>query len=307
MGEPVGLVRIQNKNKIKDAISEGLNQIDFKLEKEVKTVAIKVNLCFYWSASTGCTTDPLVVAGIIDVIRERYGQDVDIKVVEADATAMRTKHAFQMLGYTKLAKEKNVQLVNLVEGEQEEKTVHVNGQKISFTVPKLLMEADLFINVPKIKIMREVTITCAFKNLFGAMGARRKAAYHKHLNETIVGVNEVLKPHLVIVDGLVGLGKHPVKLDLIMASTDPFSIDWTAAQLMGYNPSKIEFLKIAIKEKVGHPDGIEIRGESIEPFQKIFPKTNSFKQKLFFGIQLNVLKLYNRIVKDSIPNELDGA
>jgi uncharacterized protein (DUF362 family) len=307
MGGSVGLVRVKDKNRIEDAVSEALNQINFKLEKEVKTVAIKVNLCFYWSASTGCTTDPLVVAGIIDVIRERYGQDVDIKVVEADATAMRTKHAFQMLGYTKLAKEKKIQLFNLAEDEQEEKTVQVNGQKISFTVPKLLMDADLFINVPKIKIMRDVTITCAFKNLFGAIGALRKVAYHKHLSETIVGINEVLKPHLVIVDGLVGLGKHPVKLDLLMASTDPFSIDWTAAQLMGYNPSKIEFLKIAIKENVGHPDGIEIRGESLEPFRKIFPKTNSFKQKVLWVIQLNLLKLYNRVVKDSVPNELDGA
>ena len=307
MGSLVSLVRIQNPNEIKNAISKALSLINFRLEKRVRTVAIKPNLCYYWAASTGYTTDPRVVAGIIDVIRQSYSEDLDIKVVESDATAMRTKYAFQMLGYSKLAEEKKVQLFNLSKDVLEERKVQVDGREFTFKVPKLLLDADLFVNVPKLKVMREVKITCAFKNLFGCIGVPRKIVYHPYLNEVVVGINRVLKPHLTIVDGLVALGKFPVKLGLIMASTDPFSVDWTAAQIMGSNPSKIKYLKIAMREKVGCPDGITIQGEGIEDFKRIFPKVNSFKSTLSWSTLLNLLKLYNKIVQDTVPDELQGA
>jgi uncharacterized protein (DUF362 family) len=236
-----------------------------------------------------------------------YGKDLDIKVVESDATAMKTIHAFQMLGYTKLAEEKKVQLLNLSQDVLVEKEVQVNGQKLSFKVPKLLLDADLFINVPKLKVMRDVTITCALKNCFGCIGFSRKIIYHSSLHEAIVGINKVLKPHLAIVDGLVALGKFPVKLGLIMASTDPFSIDWTAAQIMGYNPSHIKYLKIAMLEKMGTPNGITILGEAIDDFKRIFPKINAFTSKLSWDSQLNLLRIYNKIVHDTIPDELQRA
>jgi len=307
MSSLVSLVQVQNANETKSAILKALSLINFKFGKNVKEVVIKPNLCYYWAASTGYTTDPRLIAGIIDAIHENYGKDLDIKVVESDATAMRTKHVFQMLGYTKLAEEKNVELFNLSKGILEERKVKVNGKELTFKVPKLLLDADLFINVPKLKTMREVTITCGLKNLFGCIGSPRKIVYHPHLNEAIVGISQVLKPHLTIVDGLVALGKFPVKLGLIMASIDTFSVDWVAAKIMGYNPSKIKYLKIAMKERVASPKRITIRGESIENFKRIFPKVNSFKSKLSYSFQLNLLKLYNKVIQDIVPDELEGA
>lgn len=307
VGSPVSLVQVRNSNETRGAVSKALNLIDFKLGEDVKKIAIKPNLCYYWAASTGYTTDSHLVAGIIDVLQKNYGKDLNIKIVESDATAMRTKHVFQMLGYTKLAEEKNVELFNLSKGDFEEKKVKINGQELIFKVPKLLMDADLFINVPKLKIMRDVVITCAFKNLFGCIGTPRKIVYHPHLNEAIVGINRVLKPNLTIVDGMVALGKFPAKLDLIMASIDPFSVDWVAARIMGYAPSRIKYLKIAMKEKIGNPKGIKVEGKNIEDFKKIFPKVNFFKSKLSYSLQLRLLKLYNKIVKDTVPKALEEA
>ena len=100
MGSVVGLVRTQSsEEQIRDAISKALELIDFNAKNSVNSVAVKVNLCYYWHAATGYTTDPRVVAGVIDMLREIYGKDIGIKVVEADATAMKTNHVFLMLGY----------------------------------------------------------------------------------------------------------------------------------------------------------------------------------------------------------------
>jgi len=306
MGGVVSLVRTNSsEQEIKNSISEALALINFKPNDQVKSVAIKPNLCYYWGAATGYTTDPRVVAGIIDYVREIYGMDIDIKVVEADATAMRTKHAFLMLGYEKLAEKKNVELFNLSNDSLDEKKVQVNGREIAFKVPQSLLKADLFINVPKLKIMRETQVTCAFKNIFGCIASPRKVVYHPFLDEAIVGINKILHPNLTIVDGLIALGRFPVKLGLIMASTDPFSIDWIASQIMRYNPSRIGFLRVAMKEKLGYPNGIMTRGESINTFKDIFPKKNFVFSGWWLNIQLGLLRLYTWIVKDVAPPMLE--
>jgi len=268
MGNVVSLIRTQSsEEEIRNSITDALNLIDFELNGPVRSAAIKVNLCYYWNAATGYTTDPRVVAGIIDSIRERYGMNTDIRVVEADATAMRTKYAFSILEYRKLAKEKNVELFNLSNDSADEKKALVNGREITFKIPQSLLKTDLFVNVPKLKTMRATHITCALKNIFGCIASPRKIVYHPFLN---------------------------------------FSIDWIASQIMGYKPSKIGFLKVAMKEKLGSPRGITTRGESVFTFKKIFPKENFFSSARWWSIQVKLLRLYSKIVKDVVPPVLEG-
>jgi hypothetical protein len=120
---------------------------------------------------------------------------------------------------------------------------------------------------------------------------------------------------IIIVDGyskdetmrarLVALGRHPIRLGLIMASVDPFSIDWVASKIMGYNPSKVKFLRIAVKEKVGCTNGIITRGGKIEEFAKLFPKEGLVSTGLLWNVQFKLLKAYKKIVGDVIPPVLE--
>jgi len=304
----VSIVRTSEQaQEINSSITKSLDLIGFQLSKTVKSVVIKPNLCYYWDASTGYTTDPRIVSGIIDYVREKCGEDVEIKVAEADASAMRTKHVFPVLGYDKLAKEKKVELFNLCDDVLVDKTVHVNGRDISFKVPNVLLKSDLFINVPKLKIMRITKITCAMKNIFGCNGFPKKLVYHKFLNEAIVGINKVLHPHLTVVDGLVGLGRNPIKLNVVMASTDTFSIDWVASQIAGYSPSRVKFLKLAMNEKLGDRKGIVTIGENPKEIAKLFPKEGFVASKYVWGIQFWLLSAYRRLTGDIIPPVIEEA
>jgi uncharacterized protein (DUF362 family) len=308
MGSVVSIVRTSDKaEEINGCISRALDLIGFHAHKAVKSVVIKPNLCYYWDASTGYTTDPRVVSGIIDYVREKCGEDVEIKVAEADASAMQTKYAFPVLGYNKLAKDKNIELFNLSNDTLLDEMVHVNGREISFKVPASLKECDLFINVPKLKIMRGPKITCAMKNVFGCIGFPRKLIYHEFLNEAIVGINKVLHPHLTVVDGLVGLGRFPARLGLIMASVDVFSIDRVASQIMGYRPSAVKFLKFATKEKVGDPKGVVIVGEDAKELAKVFPKEGLVPSRYLWNIQFWLLSAYRKVSGDVIPPILEEA
>jgi uncharacterized protein (DUF362 family) len=296
-----------NGRSLKVDVAKALDLIGFTFPPKVNTIIIKLNLCYYWNASTGQTTDPQYVSAVIDHLREIYGDDVEIQLAEADASAMKTKYTFPILGYTTLAEQKKVKLLNLSEDAVQEKEIQVNGSKIALKVPKSLLQSDLFINMPKLKVMRATHISCAMKNLFGAIAYPRKVTYHPQLAETIVAINTVLKPNLNLVDGLVALGRFPVKLNLIMAGTNTFAVDWTAAQIMGYKPSGIKFLKEAIKENLGNPRDIHVVGEKIENFSKDFPTENNFNARLKMGLQLSFIKGYSRIAGDIIPPSLDDA
>ena len=305
MNNLVSLVQTRSSEKLKDSIAEALNLVDFKPPNNVKTVAIKVNLCYYWKASTGYTTDPQVVANLIDYIRESYDSNAEIKVVEADATAMRTKYAFKILGYEKLAKKKNVELVNLSNDTTEEKKIQVEKRDITFKVPRLLLRSDLFINMPKLKLMRATCISCALKNIFGCIASPRKIVYHPFLNEAIVGINKILRPQLTIVDGLTALGRLPVKLNLIMSGINPFNVDWVASQIMGYSPKKVKFLRLATEEEFGDPRRIEVVGADIDTFKRKFPHVNRFLFSHSWEWQLRLLRAYSTIVNDVIPPILE--
>ena len=307
MSSYVSLIKAESGKATKEDIAKALELIEFKAPAKVNTVAIKANLCYYWNASTGYTTDPALVGAIIDYLRDSYGQDLDITIAEADASAMQTKYAFKLLGYQKLAEEKNVKLLNLCQDNIQDAEVQVNGRKLALKVPESLMKSDLFINVPKLKVMRQVRLTCAMKNLFGAIAYPRKVIYHRTLEETIVGINKILKPHLNIVDGIIALGAYPVRLNLLMAGASAFSVDYVAAKVMGYQPSKVKFLNLAAKERLGEPRNVVVKGEKVEAFSKGFPIENNLVARVKMVAQFSLIKVYSKVSGDVIPPVIEDS
>jgi uncharacterized protein (DUF362 family) len=303
--DTVGLTKVTDDN-LSTHVARSFDLINFKIDRKVESIIIKPNLCYYWDSFTGYTTDPRLVASIIDVLREKYGLDkVNIKIAEADASAMRTSHAFKMLGYERLAEEKHVTLTNLSAERTTTKKVSIMGKEISYEVPESLLSADLFVNVPKMKIMSATILTCALKNIFGCIATPRKLAYHPILEEAIVGINTILKPHLTIVDGMIALSHFPVKMNLLVSGLSPFSVDWTVAKIMGYNPNRIRFLRLARQERLGDPDEMQIIGEKLTDFKNKFPHVNAFRLKWQNKLQLKLLRTYSKIVDDVIPPFLE--
>ncbi len=307
MNSNVSLIRVANPPPTTQDIDRALQLIEYKPPAHINSVVIKANLCYYWNASTGQTTDPALVGVVIDYLREKLGADLDIQIAEADASAMQTKYAFKLLGYQKLAEQKNVKLLNLCQDNIQDTEVTVDGRKLSLKVPAALLESDLFVNMPKLKVMRQVHITCAMKNLFGAIAYPRKAVYHKTLDSTIVAINKILKPHLNIVDGLVALGKYPIRLNLLMAGTSTFAVDHVAARILGYQPSKVNFLNLAAKEHLGAAKDIAVKGERIEVFSRVVPTESNTLAKVKMGMQFSLIKAYSKVSGDVIPPVVEDS
>ncbi len=134
----------------------------------------------------------------------------------------------------------------------------------------------------------------------------RKIVYHPNLDEVIVGINKLIKPHLTVVDGVVALGKNPIRMGLVLASEDQLAVDVIAAKVMGYNPRRIHHMTLARKEGVGFSENITVEGvEDLADFSRIFPKENYFVFNLLWDLKLAALGAYLKLTKDTRPPVLD--
>jgi uncharacterized protein (DUF362 family) len=274
----VSLAEIKENN-LKEAIAESLNLINYSFKKDLQKVVIKINACYYWDATTGQTTDPAFVEALVGLIREQTSPDVDISLIESDASAMKCKYAYKFLGFEKLAKTLNVKLINLAEEECDDTKVSCDGQTFDFKVPKIIQEADLRINLPKIKYtMSPIHLTCALKNIFGCNPFPQKYKYHPQLGEVIVSLNKAMKFDLCIIDANVVSGIKPRKMGLVMASIDPVAIDVASAKIAGLKPGSIKYFKLASREGLGRMDFVA-KGEPLSKFKAKYPK-KTFQKKL---------------------------
>jgi uncharacterized protein (DUF362 family) len=176
-----------------------------------------------------------------------------------------------MLGYERMAEKKRVRLTNLTLDQNENTSVNIGNASYQFSVPKTIAEADLLISVAKIKYMPKAKISCTLKNIFGCNPYPRKYEFHKKLNETIVGLNKIMKPSLCIIDGIVVKGITTKRLGLIMAATDPVAIDAAASKIAGINPLSVRHLILASREKIGNISFTPL-GEPLSLFRTQFPK-----------------------------------
>lgn len=280
---------------MRQAILESLDLIGFSFREDNNNIVIKPNMCYYWDYSTGQTTDPRFVATLIEIIREKTSSEANISIVESDASAMKCKHTFKFLGYEKIAKQYGVKLVNLSEVEAEPAKVKVRNQNFKFMVPKIVKNADLRINIPKIKYLGLSKISCALKNLFGCNPYPQKFKYHSKLSETIVALNKILMFDLCIVDGIIVSGIQTRKLGLVMAGQDHVAIDAAASQIAGINPNSVRHIMLAASEGIGSPYYIP-KGMNPHYFERKYPKKRLEHKLMTLGYTLiQFLGLENRL------------
>lgn len=269
----VSFVQIR-KNLFAEAIATSLHLINYRFPSHVKNVVIKPNMCYYFHCSTGQTTDPAFIGALVDVLREVIDSDARISIVESDASAMKCKYVFRFLGFDTLARRYNVDLINLSEEEYEDVKVKAGNYSFHLTIPRIIQNADLRINVPKLKYSnKELGISCAMKNLYGCTSYPKKYKLHPRLGEAIVAINKTIPFGLCLLDGNIVLGARTSRLGLVMASQDPVAFDAASARIAGLNPNKIEYLRLAKKDGLG-TSAFGERGVPLDYFRGGYPKKN---------------------------------
>lgn len=124
----------------------------------------------------------------------------------------------------------------------------------SLVLPTSLRRADLIVSMPKLKTHHWAGVTLSMKNLFGVMpgvyyGWPKNVLHLNGIEESILDITSTVKPHLAIVDGIIGMeGDGPIMGTprsagvLVMGRNFP-AVDATCCRLMGINPWNVGYLE----------------------------------------------------------------
>lgn len=241
-----------------------------KPEEEIEPnalIGIKPNLVLAKPSSSGATTTPEIVEGIIEYLQSKGRHR--IVVMESSWVGDRTSEAFKVCGYENLSRKYHVPLIDLQKDTYQAR--ETNGLKIN--ICDSVLKVDYLINVPVLKGHCQTNITCALKNLKGCIPNSEKRKFHTMgLHKPIAYLNKLIRQDLIIVDGLNGdlnfeEGGNPVQMNRIIAGKDPVLIDAYAAQLMGFEIEEIPYIPMAERIGVGtadleHADIVELNKDS---------------------------------------------
>jgi uncharacterized protein (DUF362 family) len=227
-----------------------------------------------------CSTAPWQLEGVIRALRAAgypnlMGAHNDTVVVDAYVGERNNKHKFVVDKY-------GVQNVHLYEPQYrwvkyEPKQPFLVLDKIfpeGVEIPEIFLDRNI-IQLPTVKTHVFTTITGAMKNAFGGLLSKRRHWTHGVIHETLVDLLQIqLDIHsglFAVMDGtFAGDGPGPRAMrwhekDILLASADQVAIDAVSAKLQGFDPMKLDFIRLADERGlgVGDPDAIEIVGYDI--------------------------------------------
>jgi uncharacterized protein (DUF362 family) len=214
-------------------------------------IGIKPNLVVSRSAEYGATTHPEIVEGIICYLQD-HGMK-SISILEGSWIGDNTKLAFKNCGYTALSDKYGVPLIDT----KHDKAVKVEHKELVLNLCESVLNIDYLINVPVLKAHCQTGMTCCMKNLKGCIPDSEKRRFHSlGLSKPIAVLGTILKPSLQIIDSVCGdlsfeEGGNPITANRIMLGFDPVLMDSYGAQLIGFIPDEIEYLRIAKTYGVG--------------------------------------------------------
>jgi uncharacterized protein (DUF362 family)/Pyruvate/2-oxoacid:ferredoxin oxidoreductase delta subunit len=231
-------------------------------------VLLKPNLVSAMAPERAITTHPAVIQAVAEQVQQVGGN-----VLIGDSPGGPLKNgprAYRRSGMIDVAEQTGASLVPF----EEVTWKRLNGA--DYFIARPVFEADLVINLPKLKTHMLTLFTGAVKNLFGAIPGTRKREAHcqalgvQDFSRVLVDILALVPTGLAIMDGGLGLEGNgpgalgtPRRYRCLAASTDPVALDAVIAQAMGYRPGEVLHLAQAGNRGLGiaDPEAVRVEGK----------------------------------------------
>ncbi len=234
--------------------------------KPGQTVVIKPNISFDTPPGHGSNTHPELLRRVVALCFAAGAKSVSI----FDHTLDQWQRAYAASGAEQVAKETGARLVPGNDPEYY-REVQIPGGTVlrSARVHSLVLESDVFINVPVLKNHGGAQMTAAMKNLMGVVWDRR--FYHRNdLDQCIADFVSFKRPALNILDAYHPMVRNGprgrsaadlMEMRSLLASADIVALDAAAAKMLGFQPAGIRYVKLAAGMGLGTMDldQVEIR------------------------------------------------
>jgi uncharacterized protein (DUF362 family) len=230
-----------------------------KYVKKGQKVVVKPNIGWDKTPEFAATTNPILVKRIV----EHCIQAGASEVVVFDFTCDQWQVCYKNSGIEQAVKDAGGKIApgNVASSY---KPVHIaKGQKLKEAREhELILNADVFINVPVLKCHEGSTLTISMKNLMGIVWDR--GYWHRNdLHQCIADFATYRKPTLNVVDAYRVMKKNGPRgvsvadvqtMKSLIVSEDIVAADAASAKLFGIDPLTIDYIRIASEMGVGRMD-----------------------------------------------------
>lgn len=285
-------------------------------------VFVKVNhLSPHAPPERAVCTHPMFVREVLRVLLER-----DFRVTVGDDVNFGRGDEFRTTGFRQMCAELRVPLVNLRESGFAE--VPLRGELLtSVFIARPVLEADLVLNLPKLKTHSFTIFTGAVKNMYGVVPCGQRLEGHRRFpgrdsfSRMLVDIFSAVRRQFTLMDAVVGMdgegpsAGYPKKVGLIISGADGVAVDAVASRATGHDPLQVPTTTRAQARGLGVGDlrSIEVVGEKMEDvevkdFRRSWAATGLFSRRLPSALYAYVngrLVLTPEVVPDKCSGCLD--
>ncbi len=239
-------------------------------------VLLKPNLLRAMSPTRAATTHPAVVAAVARLVQECGGQPILVESPGGPYAPRLLQILYRITEMTWAAEQSGLTLNTDTAATS---VSYPDGRILKrLDVVQPLLEADVVINLPKLKTHNLVGLTLGVKNLFGLVPGATKIGYHSKLQDRarfadgLLDIYGYVHPALTIMDAVVGMeglgpsGGDARPIGALLAGTDALAVDIVAAALVGVEPTRVLTTHRAVTHGLtsGRVEDIEVLGDALD-------------------------------------------
>jgi uncharacterized protein (DUF362 family)/Pyruvate/2-oxoacid:ferredoxin oxidoreductase delta subunit len=265
-------------------------------------VLLKPNLLTARHPDRCVTTHPAMVKAVAQLIQEAGG----IPAIGDSPGVGGLRRVAAQAGIAEVADELGCPLVEFTDVAQISTGEAYTFRR--FELARAVLEADVVINLPKVKTHSQTLLTLGVKNIFGCIPGMRKAQWHlkagidhAYFAGMLTELCQIVKPALTIADGIIGMegdgpgSGDPRPLGLILAGGSPHALDTTICRIIGVPPEDLLTIQAARQRgfEGTDPKQIEVVGQRVEDLG-VAP----FRLPRRFDVQWNLPAFIKRPLKN---------
>lgn len=251
---------------LKQSIFEMMDSLAGRQIQKNSRVVIKPNLLAPASPDKAIVTHPLVVKAVAEYVLDRgaFPQISDSSAVGSFERVLKDSGIKEALSGLKVHY-KEFKESSIVDVGEPFKKIEIASDALN---------ADVLINLPKLKTHMQMGLTLGVKNLFGCIVGMKKPEWHfrtgvnrEMFAQLLVKIYRAVNPTITLMDGILamegqGPGKRgePRHLGLLLGSNNAAALDVTVCRMLGIAPDTVLTNKFTMEQGLV-ADDIIVDGE----------------------------------------------
>ena len=239
-----------------------------------RKVLVKPNVLRAGVPEEAITTHPAILRAVVECLHDQGATDITVGDNPGLMGYGANENCFATCGLTEAALG-HYRNIGLDAVELPFSTLGDPNLLPRVSVSRAVLEADVFISLPKFKTHGLTVLTGALKNSYGILPGAQKAHLHKlsgspqRFQEVIVDVFRLRPPDFFLVDAVVGMqGNGPAGTELrwigkVLAADNAVALDGVISRMMGLDPALLRMLTYAQSLGLGEfaDDALRVLGQ----------------------------------------------